>query len=111
MTSDAGPLPKLGDLAEYELRPLRATVPGVARIDVQGGLVEEYRVTIDPARLAARGLSPADVATALSAANVLSAVGQVEDHYRLYLVATDTRVKSIQDLGTAVIRPAAGGGV
>ena len=37
---------------------------GVARVEVQGGAQEEYRVTVDPARLAAYGLTLDDVAKA-----------------------------------------------
>ncbi|HOW49506.1 MAG TPA: efflux RND transporter permease subunit [Rubrivivax sp.] len=79
----------LYDLAQYQLRPLLASVPGVARVQVQGGAQEELRVSVDPARLAARGLALADVARAVAAANAISAVGRLEDHYKLYLVVAD----------------------
>src|SRR5439155_9735872 len=44
LTSDARPLAELRDLALFQLRPVLSTVPGVARVDVQGGAIEEYRV-------------------------------------------------------------------
>ena len=51
-----------------------------------------------------------DVAAALSAANVLTAVGQLEDHYKLYLVVTDTRFKSHRrDRRTTVLQSGATG--
>ena len=59
---------RLHDLAEYRLRPALSSVDGVARVQVQGGAVEEYRVTVDPARLAAVGLGLDDVAKAVPAA-------------------------------------------
>jgi len=86
LTSTSESLAQLHDLAQYQLRPLLASVPGVARIEVQGGAQEEYRVTADPARLAARGLALADLARAVTAANANSAAGRLEDHYKLYLV-------------------------
>ena len=46
--------------------PLLSTVNGVAKIDVQGGAVEEIHVTTDPARLAAYGLTVADLSKALA---------------------------------------------
>jgi multidrug efflux pump subunit AcrB len=91
ITSNTQPLTKLRDLALYQLRPLLSTVKGVAKVDVLGGAQEEYRVTVDPAKLASYGLSLADVANALSAANVITAVGRLEDHYKLYLAVSDTR--------------------
>jgi CzcA family heavy metal efflux pump len=109
LTSPTRPLTELYDLAQFQLRPVLSTIPGVARIGVTGGAVQEYRVVVDPAKLAARGLALSDVATALSTSNVLTAVGQIEDRYKLLLVIADTRFKNIGEIGDTVIR--AGGSV
>jgi len=98
----------LHDLAEFQLRPALSSVDGVARVQVQGGAVEEYRVTVDPARLAAVGLALDDVAKAVSSANVISAVGRLEDHYKLYLAVSDTRLDSLGRLRALVLRNPAG---
>ncbi|NIA52425.1 efflux RND transporter permease subunit [Massilia sp. TW-1] len=98
----------LHDLAEFQLRPALSSVDGVARVQVQGGAIEEYRVTVDPARLAAVGLALDDVAKAVSAANVISAVGRLEDHYKLYLAVSDTRLDSLARLRALVLRNPAG---
>ena len=94
----------LFDLAQYQLRPLLSSVNGVARIQVIGGAQEEYRVTVDPGRLMAYGLTVGDVAQALNAANVVTAVGRLEDHYKLYLAIADTRLTSIAQIGDTIIR-------
>lgn len=94
----------LYDLAQYQLRPLLSGINGVARVDVMGGAQEEYRVTVDPARLLAHGLTLADVALALSSTNVITAVGRLEDHYKLYLAIADTRLKDIGRIGGTVIK-------
>jgi CzcA family heavy metal efflux pump len=104
LTSDTESLVRLRDIALYQLRPLLSTVPGVARIGVLGGAREEYRVTIDPSKLASYGLSLDDVARALSAANVVQAVGRLEDHYKLYLVVSDTQVKGLAQILGMVLR-------
>jgi multidrug efflux pump subunit AcrB len=109
LTSDKRPLTELHDLAQYQLRPVLSAVTGVAKISVDGGATEEFRVVVDPARLRAHGLAFSDITTALSAANVLTAVGRVEDNFKLYLVVTDTRFKSIADIGKTVVRSGAGG--
>jgi multidrug efflux pump subunit AcrB len=109
LTSASRPITELHDLAQYQIRPFLATVPGVARIGVDGGAVEEYRVTVDPARLVAHGLALSDVTGALAAANVLTAVGHVEENFRLYLVVTDTRFKSMDEIGGTILRSGAGG--
>ncbi len=94
----------LYDLARYQLRPLLSGVDGVARIQVIGGAREEYRVTIDPSRLNAYGLTLGDVARSLSAANVVSAVGRLEDHYKLYLVISDARINNLKQIEQTIIR-------
>ncbi|MGC8624735.1 MAG: efflux RND transporter permease subunit [Phycisphaerae bacterium] len=100
---------QLRNIAQYQLRPLLSTVRGVARIQVQGGAVEEYRVVVDPARLAALGMTLADVSRALSTSNVLTGVGKLEDHDKLYLVISDTRFKSLHQIGQVVLRTGANG--
>jgi CzcA family heavy metal efflux pump len=109
VTSDARSLADLHDLAEYQIRPVLTTVPGVAKVDVTGGAIDEFRVVVDPARLRAHNLAINDVATALSAANVLTAVGRIEDRDKLYLIVTDTRLKSADEIAATVLHSGAGG--
>ncbi len=104
LTSDKQSLTELRDIALYQLRPLLSTVKGVAKVGVEGGETEEYSVMVDPAKLASFGLSLGDVANALSAANVITAVGRVEDHYKLYLVVSDTRFANLTGIGNTAIR-------
>jgi CzcA family heavy metal efflux pump len=109
LTSASQSQTALYDLARYQLRPLLSSVNGVARIDVTGGAQEEYQVTVDPARLLAYGLTLSDVAQALSAANVVTAVGRLEDHYKLYLAIADTRLRSVKQIGETVIKTGSNG--
>ncbi len=104
LTSDTLSPVRLRDIALYELRPLLSTVMGVARIGVQGGDTAEYQVIVDPEKLMALGLTVQDVATALSASNVVQAVGRVEENYKLYLTISDTRIKNIRQIADTVIR-------
>ena len=109
LTSDTHTLTDLRDIAQYQLLPLLSTVNGVARVEVQGGAVEEYEVVVDPGRIESMGLSIEDVANALSAANVISAVGRMEDHYKLYLIVSDTRLKNLSGIADTIIRSGANG--
>jgi CzcA family heavy metal efflux pump len=109
LTSDTRSLTDLYDLAQYQLRPLLSSVSGVARVQVQGGAREEYRVTVDPARLQAYRLTLADVARALQAENVITAVGRLEDHYKLYLVVSDTRFHGLEEIRHTVLKSGADG--
>jgi len=104
LTSNAHSLIELRDIALYQLRPLLSTIAGVARIGILGGDIEEYRVTVNPARLASYNLTLSDVSKALSAANVISAVGRLEDHYKLYLIISDTQLPSLDLIRETILR-------
>ena len=104
---------ELAQLARLRLLPLLSTVPGVAEVDVLGGSAPEIEVEVDPARLQAAGLTASDVAIALGASNVVSAVGKIEDRHRLYLALVENRVASEADIGAIPVKAggAVGGGV
>lgn len=100
---------ELRDLALYQIRPVLSAVNGVARVAVLGGAVAEYQVMVDPARLDSFGLSLDDVAKALSAANVITAVGRLEAHNKLYLVVSDTQFNHFAQIAQTVLRVGANG--
>ncbi len=104
---------RLRAFAQLQLRPLIASVPGVASVDVLGGAAPEYRITIDPARLAALGVSIDDVVRAIGASNTVTAVGRLEDRHRLYQTLVDSRLDSAADIGAIVVKTGttAGAGV
>jgi CzcA family heavy metal efflux pump len=104
LTSNSHSLVELRDLALYTLRPALSTVQGVARVGVQGGRVEEYRITVDPDKLQSFKMTLGEVATALSASNVLVAVGRLEQYDKLYLVVSDTRFKKFDEIEHTVLR-------
>lgn len=109
VTSSDHSLAELRDLAIYTLRPALSAVTGVARINVQGGQTEEFHVVVDPAKLQAFGLTLTDVANTLTAANVLTAVGRIEENNKLYLVISDTRFRDFAEISKTVLRSAADG--
>src|SRR5256884_3732588 len=104
LTSDSHSSVELRDLALYTLRPALSTVSGVARVTVQGGRVEEYRVNVDPDKLQSFKLTLAEVASALSASNVQVAVGHLEQYNKLYLVVSDTRFQKFEEIEKTVLR-------
>ncbi len=104
LTSDMVSLVKLRDLARFQLLPLLSSIDGVARVAILGGRQAEFRVEIAPEKLAAYGLTFQDVAQSVSAGNVLQAVGRMEDQYKLYLMLSDTRIHSLEDIKNTVLR-------
>jgi CzcA family heavy metal efflux pump len=104
LTSNTHSLVELRDIALYQLRPLLSTVTGVARVEVQGGARAEYRVVVNPARLASYHLSLQQVAQTVSASNVITAVGRLEDNYKLYLAVSDSRFHNLEEIRQMVLR-------
>ena len=100
---------KLRDLAMFQLVPLLSSVNGVAHVAVMGGDQEEYHVTLHPDRLHAFGISSQQVASALAASNVLTAVGRIEDRYKLFLVVSDTRFDNLDAIRHTVLTTGANG--
>lgn len=104
LTSSRRDLVGLRDFATYQLRPLLASVPGVASVDVLGGRDKEYQVLADPVRLQALGLSIEDLARTLSANNTVVAAGRMEDRYRLYLVLADSRLTNLRGIEQTIVK-------
>ncbi|MEO6779516.1 MAG: efflux RND transporter permease subunit, partial [Bradyrhizobium sp.] len=104
LTSDTLDPIALRDLALYQLSPALSTVDGVAKISVQGGEEEEYRVNVDPVRVRAHKLTILDVGKALTASNVLTVVGRLEDHDKLFLVLSKSRYTSPDQIGHTILK-------
>lgn len=68
----------LRQFADNDLAYRFTGLPGVAVVRVAGGAPREIQVRVDPVRLRAHGLTLADLANALRAANVQSAAGRVD---------------------------------
>lgn len=109
LTSSKKSLIQLRDFANYQLRPLFATIPGISRSETLGGETAEFQVLVDPIKLQAYGLTFDDVGKALAAANVANAVGRVEDYYRLYLILSDTRLRELSDIKETILHSAPNG--
>jgi multidrug efflux pump subunit AcrB len=96
-------------LAQYQITPLLTGIPGVRRIGVLGGQTPEVQVSISPERLAAQRLTLAEIATAISATNVITAVGRLEDNDLLYLALNNNAFTSVASVRNVIVRNGGGG--
>src|SRR3981081_2175846 len=104
LTSDKLSVTELRDLVKFQIIPLLTTVPGLAKVDMIGGADAEVQVQIDPHKLATYGLSESDVVSALTAANVLQAIGRLEDHNKLYIVISNSNLVETEQVRDVVLR-------
>jgi multidrug efflux pump subunit AcrB len=108
LTSNSASPVALREFADRVLNPLLTTVPGVKRAESQGGGIGEYRITADPEKLRALGLSLDDLSSAIANANILTAAGKLEDRGKLLLVLTDARLADIRQIADVPIRSSSG---
>ncbi|WP_218082792.1 efflux RND transporter permease subunit [Anthocerotibacter panamensis] len=90
-------------LSRYQIQPRLTRVPGVARVQIQGGDTPQIAVEIDPARLKGYGLGLTQVADALTRTNQVQVVGKLDQHYQQNLVVATGESRSPADLGGTVI--------
>jgi len=98
------PLDDLRQIAERYLKPRLEAVQGIAAAKVRGGLDPEYQVDADEDRLAAYGLTLADLSRALQAENINRPGGTVRDWGAVYLVRTINEFESIEQIERTVVR-------
>lgn len=75
-------------LAEKRIKRELESIPGVAAVQVRGGLTEEIRVRVDPFKMAAQSLDPALLATRLAQENINASGGLIREGSTEYLVRT-----------------------
>jgi CzcA family heavy metal efflux pump len=104
LTSDKFTVTELRDLVKFQIIPLLTTVPGLAKVDMVGGADAEVQVMVDPHKLDAYGMSLSDIVSALTAANVLQAIGRLEDHNKLYIVISNSKFVETDQVRDVVLR-------
>ncbi len=98
-------LSRLASELENQLR----TVAGTKEVEIFGAADEEVRVTVDPAVLAAAGLSVADVSTAIGAADAKVPAGSTRRDGNDLLIEVRGELDSLARVREVPVRSAAGG--
>jgi HAE1 family hydrophobic/amphiphilic exporter-1 len=104
-------LDELRQLADRWLKPRLEAVVGVAAAKVRGGLDAEIVVEADEDRLAALGLTLADLELALRQENVNQPGGTLRDFNAIYLVRTMHEFEDLEQIRRTVIRETEAGRV
>jgi multidrug efflux pump subunit AcrB len=91
------------DYVEDHVRTRMERVPGVSQVGVWGGAERQVQIRIDAARLAERGLTLADVRTAVRSRNRDVSGGDIESGKRRYLLRTVGRFDGVESLKELVL--------
>jgi multidrug efflux pump len=97
----------VGDFVTRVAQPLASTVPGVSEALVTSASIA-MRVWVDPARMAARGLTAADVAAALRTNNVQAAAGLTKGVDTSFEVRAGTDIRDVESFRQMVVKAADG---
>ena len=95
------------EITDYLVRavqPRLAALAGVQRTEIYGARTFAMRVWLDPERMAARHVSPAQVRSALAANNYLSAVGSTKGQFVQVNLTTNTDLHSVEQFRQLVVR-------
>ena len=103
LASDAHDGLTLRQTADQTLRRRILAVPGVAEVVNIGGDIRQYRVTLDPERLAAYGLTVDEIARALRDANQNASAGFMVSGGQEYLIQGLGRIAALNDIADTVV--------
>src|SRR5947209_918308 len=98
----------ISDYMTRVVQPLLSTVDGVASADILGGQTFAMRLWLDPARMAARGISASDVAAAIRANNYQAAPGQAKGFFTVANVDARTGLTDVDQFKRMVVKSAGG---
>lgn len=95
-------------MQDWIVRKQLAGTPGVAEVNGWGGYVKQYEVAIDPDRLAAAGVTVADIYAALEAGNENTGGSYIEQYGQQYFIRGIGLARSLDDLGRIPVRTVGG---
>ncbi|MBR26905.1 MAG: multidrug transporter AcrB [Rhodobacteraceae bacterium] len=103
IVSDRHDPPRITDYAERYIVDRLATLDGVAAVTINGQRRYAIRIALDPAAMAARGLTATEIAAALRANNLELPAGDVISLWRRFQVRAATRLDDPEDFRRLVV--------
>ncbi|MCE1228626.1 MAG: multidrug efflux RND transporter permease subunit [Firmicutes bacterium] len=103
LTSKTLPLSKVQDAADSRLAQKISQVPGVGMVSLSGGQKPAVRIQANPGALASKGLTLADLRTAVGQSNVNQAKGSFSGERQAYSIGANDQLLSSDDYRPLVI--------
>src|SRR5499427_10429308 len=101
---------QLFQVANDQFVPALESIPGVAQINISGGLQTEIQVKIDYAKMAAYGVTLPQITTALTNANVDAPIGSIQQGQAQLDVRSLGAFQTLDDLSHMVVAQTTTGG-
>ncbi|HVS72412.1 MAG TPA: efflux RND transporter permease subunit [Phycisphaerae bacterium] len=104
LSSDTLPENQLFDIAINQLRPLLITIPGLESPYPYGGKQRDIIVDLDPEKLFAHGVSPAEVSAAINNQNLILPSGSIKIGTQEYQTHINSSPPTAADLNNLPIK-------
>ncbi len=108
LRSDKRTLMELSAIANDVFKERLQTIPGVSSVDIWGEKKYAMKLMLNPAQLAAHGLTPLDVQNALSRENVELPSGSIEGYNTELSIRTFGRLTTPAEFGNLTIKESGG---
>jgi multidrug efflux pump len=101
--SDTKSLEDITDFVSINIKERLQSIPGVRLVDTYAGRKRAMRLRMDPVKLAAYGLTPSDIQTALQRENVDLPSGRIEGQNTEVTLRTQGRLVTSDDFNNMII--------
>lgn len=95
---------QITDYATRVVQPHLETVDGVAKAEILGGATYSMRIFLDPIKMAALKVSPADVSNVLARNNFLTAAGSTKGEYVGINMTAKTDLNNVEEFNRLIVR-------
>lgn len=102
------PLNQLWDFADEQLKDQLSRLPGVASVEIVGGMKREIRISVDQVKLAACELSILDLAGRLARENLDLPSGHVTENQIEYSIRVDGEFDTVDEIRRLKLATSAG---
>jgi len=96
--------PQITDYLSRVIQPKLATLPGLAEAQILGNQVFAMRLWLDPVKMAAYGITAAELHSAVQRYNFLAAAGEVKGQYVVTSINASTDLKSPEAFGAIPVK-------
>jgi len=104
-------LPSLNRIMTWNVVPKLKLVPGVIDVNVNGGAEQTFKVSLDPERLQATGVSVSDVFRAVDNENAAAGGAWIEHNDQQRVIVGRTLIDSLKEYGDIQVRSGPNGEV
>lgn len=95
---------ELRTIQDWLVKRQLSGIPGVVEVNTWGGFLKQYEIAINPEQLQGMNITLIDVYNAVNSNNSVAGGAYIEKQNRSYFIRGDGMVKSIEEIGSIVVK-------